>query len=160
MASSTLCSLIQILFVHNADEHSGGQLNCYGTWRKCNILTDLDIFRALMCPWFISHLVPSTVHYDHHSFSHCLLCVVPSSIQSVGTFSVFSSKEKKIINQTTTHIAHDCHIVLNLLYVESFLQINYINLERRRKNKNKNTQHTKEAEYCKPKTFITCHFLA
>lgn len=53
------------------------------------------------------------------------------------------------------HVAHDCHLVLNLLHVESSLQNSYINLEKKKK-----TQHTKEAEYCKPKTFLTCHFLA
>lgn len=32
------------------------------------------------------------------------------------------------------HVAHDCHLVLNLLHVESSLQNSYINLEKKKKN--------------------------
>lgn len=31
------------------------------------------------------------------------------------------------------HVAHDCHLVLNLLHVESSLQNSYINLEKKKK---------------------------
>lgn len=99
MASSTFCSLLQILFVHNADAHSGGQFNCYGTWSKCSILKDLDFFRSLTYPSWLSihHLVLPVVHYDHHIIhSHSFrFGLSPHPSHWLGTFSVFPSKEKR-----------------------------------------------------------------
>lgn len=94
MASSTFCSLLQILFVYKADAHSGGQGNCCGTWSKYSILKDLDFFRPLAyLSWFTGHLVSPT----------CIRTAAPFSLTSdlcspihPGSWDVaiFSDKEE------------------------------------------------------------------
>lgn len=117
MASSTFCSLLQILLYIMQTHTQEANLIVNSTWSKCSILKDLGFLRSLMCPsWLISNLVPPTVRYDHHVIhSHSFwFGVFPHPSHLVGMFSMFSSKKKKSINQTCIHVTHDCHLILNL----------------------------------------------
>lgn len=88
MASSTFCSLLQILFVHNADAHSGGQFNCYRTGANASRKTiqifldhycalDFPVTPFLLCAlqlWFILVLADSCCSSIPSHQLGCLYC--------------------------------------------------------------------------------------